>query len=107
MTEEQIINITKTVETTLQPLTLYDKINVLGQTMIGIGVRQILRDFPELVPQLPYSPAQILDLVTKDKQKQESLGGALAHQGLLMLMWLETGESNATNANSRRQARYS
>lgn len=97
MIEKEIVAMTKAVEKILQPLALCDKINVLGQTMIGIGVRQLLRDFPELVPELPYSPAQVLDLVTKDKQKQESLGGALAHQGLLMLMWLEIGENNATN----------
>lgn len=77
----------------LQPLVLADRIEVLAQLMIRWGVAHILRDSPELAPEeAPLTPEEIIELVAIDKRRGETIGGALAHQGLLMLMWLESGE---------------
>lgn len=80
----------------LQPLVLADTIDVLAQMMIRIGVGVILKDFPELQPENGnLAPEEVLELVAIDKRNGESLGGALAHQGLIMLLWLnQSGESN-------------
>lgn len=79
----------------LQPATLGDRIDVLGNVMIQLGIGVMLKDHPELQPENgPLDPEEIIELVAIDKRNGESLGGALAHQGLLMLMWLQSGESN-------------
>jgi hypothetical protein len=104
MNQNQKAQMVADLERRLQPLMLNDKIEVLGQIMIGLGVRQILRDYPELIPDRPLEPAEVIDLVLKDKRTGESLGGALAHQGLLMLMWLNVGVSNDRDFDNGRQA---
>lgn len=79
----------------LQQVPLADRIEVLGNLMIQWGVGVILKDHPELQPENgPLDPEEIIELVAIDKRNGETLGGALAHQGLLMLMWLQSGESN-------------
>ena len=104
MNQDQKAKVVAEVERLMQPMLLSDKIEVLGQVMIGMGVRQLLRDFPDLIPTGPMDPTEVIELVVKDKRKGETLGGALAHQGLLMLMWLNAGDSNGRDIDNRPEA---
>jgi hypothetical protein len=73
--------------------TISERIEIVAQLMIKWGVSFIFKEHPELIPAHQLSPEEIIEIVLIDKRQGESLGGALAHQGLIMLMWL-TGVPN-------------
>ena len=95
MDQHQKEKITYELLNTLQPLVLADKIEILAQVMIHWGIGNLLKDFPELMKRdESLTHEELIELVANDKRNGETLGGALAHQGLIMLMWLSSGENN-------------
>jgi hypothetical protein len=74
----------------LQGLQLRNIIEVLSNVLISQGIARM--SIPGEISEI--TPENVVDLVMKDKQQNgESLPNALAHQGLVMLMWLRERKS--------------
>lgn len=67
----------------LSDLNLRDQIEVMANVLISTGMARMS------LPDGSITPENVVDIVMKDKSKNgETLHNALAHQGLVMLMWL-------------------
>jgi hypothetical protein len=66
-----------------------DRLEILGNYFIREGVSIMLgQDAPD-----SFSHEDVMELVINDRKSNgETLGGAMTHQGLLLLMWIENIE---------------
>lgn len=73
------------IDKTLRGLSLSDTVEVLSNILILQGISRM--NIPMEISEI--TTDNVIDIVIKDKkQNGETLHNALAHQGLLMLMWL-------------------
>jgi hypothetical protein len=73
------------INETLQGLPLREVVEALANVLISQGINHM--DIPGEISEI--TPENVVDLVMTDKQQNgESLHNAVAHQGLVMLMWL-------------------
>jgi hypothetical protein len=82
---------TSQVHRVLQGLTLSEAVELFANLFIRLGVTAMPGGEEAVVE----SPEDVLQLVQADlKASGETLANSLARQGLLMLVWLDQGESN-------------
>lgn len=73
------------IKENLQGLPLYEQIEILANVLISLGISHmdISMETSEITPE------NIVQIVMNDRKNNgETLHNALAHQGLVMLMWL-------------------
>lgn len=71
----------------LNQFDLKNGVEVLANVFLNLGLDQMTEEGADLVE---ISPETIADAIIKDVEKRgETLGNALARQGLTMMIWLE------------------
>lgn len=74
---------TKKIQSILSNFKIFDQIEILANVLIWQGFSKINAEIDNITPE------NIVEIVMNDKKKNgETLHNALAHQGLVMLMWL-------------------
>lgn len=78
------------IQSKLKGLELHEVTEVLANVLISEGMSHM--DISGEISEI--TPENVVDIVMKDKSKNgETLHNALAHQGLVMLMWLRQRKS--------------
>jgi hypothetical protein len=76
--------ITEEIQKILEPLQLKQRIEIIAQLFIRWGLSLMLHKTNTTL-----SSTEAINLIIQDRKNNgETLGNALAHQGLLLLMWL-------------------
>jgi hypothetical protein len=75
------------LDESLGSLDIRSRVEVIGNYFIRLGVRTV---DPEVIPK---NLRELWLMILDDREKNgETLGAALAHQGLFILLWLEENE---------------
>lgn len=69
----------------LRTYSMHDKIEIIANVLINLGCEGI-----QEIPDRILKPEELIELIISNKKRQgETIYNALAHQGLIMLMWLK------------------